>query len=128
MKDIVFIVEKTGTGYSAYAKEDKYPFGTTGGTMEELKTNMVDAANSWFEYKGQPEIGIEDIAIQIDLKQFFDYYKEVNAKAIAKRVGLNETLLSQYVNGIKEPSKKQTEKILRGVKSLGRELSAIEFA
>jgi hypothetical protein len=41
---------------------------------------------------------------------------------------MNETLLSQYVNGIKKPSQKQTEKILAGIKSLGKELQQLEFA
>ena len=128
MKPIKFIVEKTDTGFSAYAKDEKYPLTTVGDTMDELKGNMLDAVNSYMEFNGLPEVGRESIAIQIDLAQFFDYYKEINAKAIAKRVGMNETLLSQYVNGIKEPSEKQTQKILSGIKSLGKELSALELA
>ncbi|MDR0792652.1 MAG: hypothetical protein LBE82_05050 [Chitinophagaceae bacterium] len=128
MKKIVFIVEKTNTGYSAYAKDDKYPMGTTGSTMEELKTNMVDAANTWFEHKKMPLIGAGDIAVEIDLPQFFDYYKEINASALSHRIGINRSLLSLYKNGTKRPSEKQTQKILSGVKSLGQELSALEFA
>ncbi|MEO8854118.1 MAG: hypothetical protein ABI359_10085 [Ginsengibacter sp.] len=127
MKPVKFIVEKTITGYSAYAKDDKYPLTTVGDTIDELKANILDALNSFREFNGLPEAGNEDIAVQIDLTQFFDYYKEINAKALAKRVGMNETLLSQYVNGIKEPSSRQTEKILSGIKSLGKELSSLEF-
>ena len=127
MKPVKFIVEKTFTGYSAYAKDDKYALTTVGDTINELKANILDALNSYRDFNGLPEVGNESIAVQIDLSQFFDYYKEINAKALAKRVGMNETLLSQYVNGIKEPSSRQTQKILSGIKSLGKELSSLEF-
>jgi len=127
MKPVKFIVEKTFTGYSAYAKDDKYALTTVGDTINELKANILDALNSYMDFNGLPEVGNESIAVQIDLSQFFDYYKEINAKALAKRIGMNETLLSQYVNGIKEPSSRQTQKILSGIKSLGKELSSLEF-
>lgn len=128
MKKIIFIVEKTNTGYAAYAKDDKYPFGTTGNTMEELKENMIDAANTWFEYKKMPLIGADDVVIEIDLPQFFDYYKEINVSALSRRIGINRTLLSLYKKGTKRASEKQTKKILSGVKLLGKELSTLEFA
>jgi hypothetical protein len=35
------------------------------------------------------------------LPQLFDYYKEINAKAISQRAGINQPLLSLYVNGKK---------------------------
>lgn len=125
---IVFIVEKTSTGFSAYAKDDKYPFATTGRTMAELKANMVDAANTWLEHEGKPLAGKADIVVKIDLPQFFDYYKEINASALAERIPMDRSLLAQYKSGAKEPSEKQVQKILAGIRSLGRELSALEFA
>lgn len=46
MKQIRFIVEKTATGYAAYAEDfDNIPVGTTGNTMTELKENIVSAMN-----------------------------------------------------------------------------------
>ncbi|MES2774983.1 MAG: helix-turn-helix transcriptional regulator [Bacteroidota bacterium] len=126
MQNASFIVEKTGTGFSAY--EENLPVYTTGNTMDELKVNMLDAINTWRKHKNLPLITLSDIKITIDLPQAFEYYKEINAKAIGKRIGMNETLLSQYVNGIKKPSQKQIEKILAGIKSLGKELQQLEFA
>jgi len=46
----------------------------------------------------------------------------INAKFLAKRIGMNETLLSQYVQGTKKPSAKQTGKILNGIHEIGKEL------
>jgi len=70
----------------------------------------------------------KDIVILLDLQQFFEYYQEINAKSLSQRIGMNQTLLSQYINGIKKPSAKQVKKILEGVKALGRELTQLEFA
>jgi len=39
---------------------------------------------------------------------------------------MNQSLLSQYVNGIKKPSEKQARRILEGVVNFGRELSHIQ--
>jgi hypothetical protein len=40
---------------------------------------------------------------------------------------MNETLLSQYVQGRKKPSQKQTNKILQGIQQVGRELSNLNL-
>jgi predicted RNase H-like HicB family nuclease len=129
MKKVKFIIEKSRTGYAAYAENfEKYPVTTTADTMEELKANMVDALNTWLEFKGLPLAEPGQIALKIDLPQFFEYYNELNAKAISKRAGISQTLLSDYVNGRKKPSEKQTKRILSGVQALGRELASLEFA
>ncbi len=44
---IEMVVEKTKTGYSAYA--EKYPVYTVGSSLEELKTNILEALNLYFE-------------------------------------------------------------------------------
>ena len=94
-------VEKTNTGYSAYA--NAYNVFTTGDTMAELKTNMVEAMNLHYEEKGII-VTPENIGLEIDLKQFFSYYRVLNTNYLAHRIKMNKTLLSQYVNGRKKPS------------------------
>ncbi len=61
------------------------------------------------------------------MPQFFKFYKVINAKALSKRIGINQSLLAQYIKGIKKPSTAQTRRILKGVRDVGRELAAIEF-
>ena len=51
-----------------------------------------------------------------------------NNSVLYSPINMNETLLSQYVNGKKEPSEKQINKILAGVKELGKELMQLEIA
>jgi transcriptional regulator with XRE-family HTH domain len=129
MKPLTFIVEKTSTGFSAYAEDfNKYPVGTTGQTVPELKSNILAAINLHQDYHNDHLYEIPDIVLKYDLTNFFEFYKEINAKSLAKRVGMNQTLLSQYINGKKEPSVKQVSKILQGVRELGKELSDLEIA
>lgn len=119
MKGNKFIIEKTITGYSAYCYDK--PIYTTGQTIHELQLNALEALNYYLEEFGKTAT-LESIELELDFKQFFNYYKVINAKHLAARIGMNETLLSQYVNGIKKPSKKQVNRIVDGLHEIGREL------
>lgn len=128
MKKIVFVVEKTNTGYSAYADNfERFPVSTTGDNVSELRKNILDAVNLYFDEVDQKHVKDDDIQINFDLPQFFEFYKVINAKGLAERIGLSRSLLSQYITGVKKPSPKQAQKILEGVRQLGKELSQIEF-
>ena len=94
-------VERTATGFSAFAND--YPIFTTGKTITEITTNLIDAFNLYLEDDGL-RIEEKNIHLEIDLKQFFQYYRVINAKFLADRIGMNPTLLSQYVKGRKRPS------------------------
>ena len=119
MKVNKFIIEKTKTGYSAYS--DDKPVYTTGQTIHELHINALEALNLYFEEFGKTTT-LKSIELELDFKQFFDFYKIINAKHLARRIGMNESLLSQYVNGIKKPSKKQVSRSVQGLHEIGREL------
>ena len=127
MKKITFIVEKTNTGFCAGAEDfDKYPAATTGKDITTLKKNIKYALDALCEYDGVPLIPESAIRVKLDLQQFFEFYG-INAKYLAKKIGMNPTLLSQYVNGVKKPSDKQVKKILEGIKALGRELLQLDL-
>ena len=123
-KKIKMIVEKTDTGFSAYSED--YPIFTTGKTIPELINNAYEAAQLFFEEENI-KINHENIKFEIDFKQFFQYYKVLNSKFLAEKIGMNPTLLSQYIQGRKKPSENQTEKILTGIQQIGRELSELNL-
>lgn len=122
-KNIKIIVEKTDTGFSAYCEE--YPIFTTGRTVSELLNNAFEATQLYFE--DQFEVSHNNLNLEIDFVQFFKYYKVINAKFLAEKIGMNPTLLSQYVQGHKKPSESQTEKIILGIQQIGQELSEINL-
>ena len=123
-KKIKLTVEKTNTGFSAFT--NNYPIFTSGRTIPELIDNAFEAANLYFE-EDNIELTHDNLRFEIDFKQFFQYYKVLNSKFLANRIGMNPTLLSQYVQGHKKPSDKQTEKILSGIHQIGQELSDINL-
>lgn len=123
-KKITLIVEKTDTGFSAYSAN--YPVFTTGKTIPELVDNALEACNLYFEEE-DVKLTHENLKFEIDFKQFFQYYKVLNSRFLADKIGMNPTLLSQYVQGHKKPSSSQTEKILTGIHQIGQELSEINL-
>ncbi len=123
-KKIKIIIERTDTGFSAYS--DEYPIFTSGKTITELQNNAIEATQLYFEEKTE-KITIENLKFEFDFKQFFQYYNVINAKVLAKKIGMNATLLSQYVSGRKKPSETQTEKILIGIHKIGQELSELNL-
>ena len=123
-KKIIMTVEKTDTGFSAYS--DNYSIFTTGRTIPELINNAFEAAELCFEGENI-EVKHSDIKFEIDFQQFFQYYKVLNAKFLAEKIGMNPALLSQYVQGHKKPSVKQTNKILTGIHEIGQELSGLNL-
>jgi predicted RNase H-like HicB family nuclease len=123
-RKIKMLVEKTDTGFSAFAVD--YPIFTTGKTIFDLFQNALEAANLCFEDENI-SIVQEDLKFEIDFQQFFQYYKVLNASFLAEKIGMNPTLLSQYVQGRKKPSESQTEKILAGIHQIGQELSEINL-
>jgi hypothetical protein len=129
MKTIQFIVGKTQTGFDAYREETgNNLIATTGADMAELKANIMEAYNLYLSDKNVPPITPDRITLQFDIPSFFEFYKEINASALGKRIGMHKSLISEYVNGKRKPSEKQVQKILGGVKELARELSGLNLA
>jgi len=119
-------VSKEDTGYSAYTHMGVNLIATQGETFEELKKNILDAVNLAFENRSFV-YSIDEIQFEFDLESFFDFYKVINAKALSERIGMNQSLLSQYIKGTKKPSPSQTKRILNGVQQIDRELSEVQF-
>jgi transcriptional regulator with XRE-family HTH domain len=115
-------VEITETGYSAYLEyklsESLY---STGSNITELNCNLVEAFNLLLEDKDM-FVETDNLCLSIDLQQFFEYYKVINSRYVANRIGMNPSLLSQYTTGKKKPSKKQKMKIMDGLNTIGAEL------
>ena len=125
MRKVKVIVEKTSTGFSAYA--DKLPVYTTGEDVKGLLANILEAVNFYFvEAKDKTEVSLKDLDVNFSIPSLFELYP-INVKHFASRIGMNYTLLSQYVQGRKKPSEKQTERIVEGLQEVGKELSGVNL-
>ena len=125
-KKVRVVVIKEDQGYSASTTIDKNFIATEAESFEELKARMLIALNFTFEERGLIFI-LNDIVFEYDLESFFDFYKVINAKALSERIGMNQSLLAQYIKGIKKPSSAQKRRILLGVQQIGRELTEVRF-
>ncbi|CAN5328430.1 hypothetical protein BH23BAC1_BH23BAC1_43730 [soil metagenome] len=123
---IKLTVTKEDTGYSANTLVKGNFIATEAETFEELQASILEAVNLAFEENGFV-YAIDEIRFEYDLESFFDFYKVINAKALSERIGMNQSLLAQYIKGIKKPSAHQTKRILEGVQQIGRELSEVRF-
>ena len=59
------------------------------------------------------------------LYDLFINHPELNASAIARRLGISQSLFAQYISGTKKPSEKRLNEILEAIRAIGRELVAI---
>lgn len=123
-RKIRFTVEKTDSGYSAF--NEIFGIYTTGESVTSLFQNALEATELRFE-ESEEKILMENIGFDLDFEQFFKHYRVLNAKYLAERIGMSPSLLSQYVQGKKNPSKTQTERILNGIHDIGRELSEMNL-
>ena len=58
------------------------------------------------------------------MQRFFLTHKEINVAEFARSLGINPTLLRNYINGFKKPSKEREEEIMAHIHKLGREMIA----
>ena len=50
---------------------------------------MVEALNLYFEGQGEV-ISESNLKVKLDLAQFFQFYKVINAKALSERIGMTD--------------------------------------
>ena len=58
------------------------------------------------------------------MQRFFLTHKEINVAEFARSLGINPTLLRNYIKGFKKPSKEREEEIIAHIHKLGKEMLA----
>lgn len=91
-------------------QRNNYRISRMGIHWEELDE---DISFESFEYDNPEPVGIA---------KFFLTHPEINVSAIARRLGLQQSLLASYINGSKKPSKEREDLIMAEVRALGAEL------
>jgi len=119
-KKIIVVIKKADAKFLGFSKD--HQISACGKSIPELINNIYEKVL----YANDDKINTENLRFEIDLKQFFKYYKIINARLLAEKIGMNPSLLSQYVHGHKNPSTRQAEKILTGIQQVGKELSRID--
>ena len=69
-----------------------------------------------------------DDAVPSKIQEFFLTHKEINVAEFSKRIGVNATLLRNYINGFKKPSAARENEILGAIHQLGAEYCSFGLA
>lgn len=62
----------------------------------------------------------------MEIVAFLKEQKIFTKRALSHLTGINESLLSQYVSGVKVPSEKQKQRISDALEEFGKELSNLK--
>ncbi len=95
----------------------KFEVGKFGIHWEELDEDL--------SFEGFFKENPQEIAPEI--AQVFNSFPEINQSAIAKRVGINQSLLAKYKCGILNPTPKRLKEIETALHELGGELLAVKL-
>ena len=75
-----------------------------------------DVSFESFEYDDPEPVGISRVFLS---------HPELNASAIGRRLGISQSLMAQYINGTKKPSKEREQLILHEIAAIGHELISV---
>lgn len=70
---------------------------------------------------------MDDDAEPSALQRFFLKHREIKLSEFSKLIGIDATLLRNYVNGFKKPSREREQQILAGIHSLASEYASTAF-
>ena len=94
-------------------ERSEYEINALGIRWEKLDE---DVSFESFEYDDPEPSGISKVLLS---------HPELNLSAVARRMGIQQSLLAAYANGTKKPSQERCEEILQTIRSIGRELAAV---
>lgn len=128
-KIVTAVIEASKTGFGIYS--DELP-GITGygKSVQEAKADLIsaieDVLNSFKEDGTKPmkelNNGSLEFVYKYDIESLFKYFGMLDATNLARKIGLNPSLLRQYKSGITLAGPKQKERIEKGLHALGKEL------
>lgn len=124
---LLAIVER-GKGkrnFSAFCPEsiENVGLGGFGGTsreaIEDLKLCLQEEKEEWAkEGKEFPDVEFD---LRFDVGSFFDYYP-IDVTAFAKYIGMNASVLRQYVTSLRYPKEDTIQRIRKGIDMLSEDL------
>lgn len=98
-------------GYGASARE----------AMEDIKVTVQECKEMAAEEGNEfPDVEFD---FRFDIGSFFDYYP-LDVTAVAKYIGINPSVLRQYVTALREPKQTQIDKIRAGLNKLANDLGS----
>lgn len=94
---------------------------------ERLDYEMDDDGIHWYQL--DEDVSFESFEYDdpepVGFSRIFLSHPELNASAVGRRLGISQSLMAQYINGTKKPSKEREQLIKNEIASIGRELQQV---
>lgn len=97
------------------AERENYSFGFRGIHWRDLQVDI--SFDSFTHSDAQPSA----------FQRFFLTHREIKISEFAKRIGIDASLLRNYINGFKRPSEEREREILQGIHQLAKEYASVAF-
>ena len=98
---------------------------TVKAAKEDLQICLEEAREDFLEHGGTPyDVEFE---YKYDLQSFFEYFSFLNVTDIAKRAGINPSLMRQYTRGIKTAGENTYTRLSECMAGITKELQAASF-
>ena len=105
-----------------------------GDSLEALKHNMQQAFTEYLQVaKSEGEEWVKDIMsvagfeYRLDIPSFFKLLPELKISLLARKAGINESLMRQYATGKANASEKRAKQIEKAIHELGEELLSVSL-
>jgi predicted RNase H-like HicB family nuclease len=134
-KSVEVYVEKAADG-TYWGTTQNLPGVVTafGNSLEELKINLQQAYSDYLETAMEVnEEWIQQIlhanvfVYRLDIQALFKLIPEIKISSLAKKAGINESLMRQYATGKANASEERAKKIEKALHELGNELLSVSF-
>lgn len=126
MERAIVTVEKGADGnYWCSTEIGDGGFNGSGATVEEAKNDLktcLEEAREAGDIKGE-----WTLEYKYDLQSFFNYFDYFNVNEVARRAGINPSLLRQYSSGCKKAGEKTYEKLSKCFSTIKKDLIAASF-
>lgn len=132
MKKVVVTIAQAADGtYWCHTEQDVYGGGLNGAgktvrdAKEDLAECLEEARQDYIENGGKPYP--VEFRYQYDLQSFFEYFSFLNVTEIARRAGINPSLMRQYTRGIKNAGEKTYNRLAECISNITKELQVASF-
>ena len=127
----VTIAQAADGTFWCHTEQDVYGGGLNGAgkTVKQAKDDLMlclEEAKADYAENGGVPYPVE-FRYLYDLQSFFEYFSFLNVTEIAKRAGINPSLMRQYTRGIKNAGEKTYSRLAECMRKITEELSAASF-
>lgn len=132
-KKVKAIIEASKTGFGIYVENEDLPLTSYGDSIDAAKKDLHIVLKDMIESYPSEQLpkaynaGNIEFVYQYDVESIFSHFGVFDVTALAKRIGVNPSLMRQYKKGLTTAGPKQRKKIQDGLHQLGKELLAVKL-